>query len=118
MMAKTKQNVRNYWDRVRVQASCAGVSKTQQSHKESVDVNHIIKRFDRTGQLPPATQQGVYGDVSDLNAYYGEVVETAKANIAAAEAFFAEQKRIQQEKAKAGKPTDPPPGDKPPEEAE
>lgn len=117
-MAKTKQNVRNYWDRVRVQASCAGKGKTQQNHKQSVDVNHIIKRFDRTGQLPPATVQGVYGDVSDLNAYYGEIVAQAKENIAAAEAFFAEQKRIQQEKAEAGKPTDPPPADPPSETKE
>lgn len=55
-----------------------GESKTQQSHKNSVDVNTIVKKFDRTGVMPPALREPQYGDVSDLNADYGELIERSR----------------------------------------
>lgn len=82
--------LRKPYHRLRVVADVSGESKTQQSHKKSCDVNHIIDRFDRTGQLPNPVRQGMYGDVSMLNGYYGEVLDNAEATIATADAFLSE----------------------------
>lgn len=43
-----------------------GESRTRQSEKDSADVNAIVERFSRTGQLPPARFEGSYGDVTSL----------------------------------------------------
>lgn len=52
-------------------------SLTHQSHAESCDINTIIRQFDRTGLLPPATKQPQYGDVSELNRDLTELIAEA-----------------------------------------
>lgn len=49
-----------------------GESETRQSEKASADVNAIVERFSRTGQLPPARFEGSYADVT---AYQGDLTE-------------------------------------------
>lgn len=83
--------------RVRQQAEVSAGGKTQQSHKATVDVNNIIKKFDRTGQLPQPTAEPHYGDVSALNQYFGELINKANEDIATANAWFAEQEAHHQE---------------------
>lgn len=75
-------------ERVRIKSHVSGESRTQQSHKETVDINNIIRKFDRTGVLPPAIHQPMYGDVTSLNRPYAEIVEDAQVQIAEAEAFI------------------------------
>lgn len=70
--------VRRPWERTRVSFTCEGESKTQQSHRDSVDVNAIVARFDRTGQLPPGRIDPQYGDVSDMNRPYAELIEQSR----------------------------------------
>nr|QJB20236.1 MAG: internal scaffolding protein [Microvirus sp.] len=53
--------------RVRYEAVITGESQTIQSAAEECDINHIIRRYENTGILPPPTQQPVYADVSMLN---------------------------------------------------
>lgn len=69
---------RRPWEEMRLQTIFEGESRTQQSHRESVDINNIIKKFDRTGQLPSPTRPAQYGDVSDLNRPYGELIEESR----------------------------------------
>lgn len=87
----SKKVIQQFRARQRVQANVSGPSKTQQSHKETVDINHIIRKFDRTGQLPPPTAEPQYADVSALNQYFGELIAKANEDIATANAWFAEQ---------------------------
>lgn len=42
-------------------------SMTHQAHAESCDVNNVIGRYARTGQLPPSTRQAQFADVTHLN---------------------------------------------------
>lgn len=80
--------VRRNWERTRVQTEILGESRTQQSHRDSVDVNQIVAKFDRTGQLPPNTKTAQYGDVSDLNAPYSELIEKSRETLDTAGQFI------------------------------
>ena len=80
-------------ERVRVQTEVAEDSRTQQSHKDTVDINNIIRKFDRTGVLPQPMIQPMYGDVSSLNRPYAEIVEEAQLQIEEAEAFIADKQK-------------------------
>lgn len=55
--------------RTRLAIATGGVSLTRQAAKQQTDVNHIVSRFMETGQLPPATRQGQYADVSNLQTH-------------------------------------------------
>nr|QJB20420.1 MAG: internal scaffolding protein [Microvirus sp.] len=72
--------------RVRYEAVITGESQTVQSAVEECDINHIIRRYENTGILPPATEQAVYGDVSLLNDDLTVLVERKNSVFAAAAA--------------------------------
>jgi len=48
----------------RVTLSTSRESRVEQSHKDAVNINSIIKRFNKTGYLPDPVLTGVYGDFS------------------------------------------------------
>lgn len=115
-----KLKVRHPFERERSQVDCGGESRTQQSHKDSVDVNKIIARFDRTGQLPPARSDGQYGDVSGLNAYFGDVLIKSQQDIETAQAFLdARKAQIESQSSLAAEKEEAPPGasDKEPQQS-
>ena len=56
-------------------------SMTHQAHKESCDINTIIRQFDRTGVLPPAAHLPQYADVSDLNRDLTELISDSKSTL-------------------------------------
>jgi hypothetical protein len=85
-----KTKTKRWNERQRTFAVCDGPSKTQQSHKETVDVNNIIARFDRTGQLPPAKKEGRYGDVTMLNGNLQEVLDKANMTLEEADTWIEE----------------------------
>lgn len=62
----TPPKVRMPWERLRVQTPMVGESMTHQSHAESCDINHIIRRYDNTGLLPDGRGPGQYADVTHL----------------------------------------------------
>lgn len=58
--------VRGYYSRLRVSLDFAGQeSMTEQSHRDQTDVNDIVRKYHRTGYLPPA-RRGQFLDVTDL----------------------------------------------------
>lgn len=78
---------RKPWFRHQVQTKIEGESMTQQSHRDSVDVNKIIERYDRTGQLPPMASNPVYGDVSAFARPFQEALDMAGITIEQARDF-------------------------------
>lgn len=52
--------------RLRVQTPGGGESDVDQSFVTVTDVNDIVKRYARTGELPPATRTARFGDVTGL----------------------------------------------------
>lgn len=93
--------------RERTYAEVSGVSKTQQSHKDSVDINNLIARFDRTGVLPMPQKQGQYGDVSIMNDNLQVVLDKANMTLEEADTWIEEylseremEKAMQEEQVK------------------
>ena len=66
--------VRDPFSRLRVQAVPEGESMTLQSEASACDINEIIAKFDATGYLPAARMDPQYGDVSELNGDFGELL--------------------------------------------
>lgn len=48
--------------RLRVQHVCADDGRTEKSHRKACNVNTIVAKTLKTGNLPIATRQGVFGD--------------------------------------------------------
>lgn len=77
--------IRDPYDRHRTVTVVPGDSMTQISHAEACDINFIVKRFARTGQLPPPARQPVYGDVTGLQGDLTERFEWARQLVQEAE---------------------------------
>lgn len=83
--------VRHPYSRERLTFDTDGESMTHQSHADSCDVNKIIGRYERTGQLPLATRPPQYADVSGLQGDLTERINFAKDALAKSRAFAAER---------------------------
>lgn len=88
--ADFRDYIRGAWDRVRFPEFPEGETMTQQHHKDLTDINHIVARYDRTGQLPQG-RVGQYGDVSGLNAPLQELVSASQNTIRTADSYLAQQ---------------------------
>lgn len=51
----------------------------QQQHKDAVNANRIVEKFERTGLMPPIRSGGVYGDVSEIGDYQAAIEQVARA---------------------------------------
>lgn len=72
--------------RGRVQLFCEGSGRTKQSMQQECDINFIMEKYKRTGQLPPSNQfPGQYGDFSEVLDYQG-----SQNQVIAAQAAFDE----------------------------
>lgn len=60
-------------------------SLTQQSFRDECDINHILRQFNVTGQLPVGSVQPQYGDFSGITDYQSAL----NAVMAAQDSFFA-----------------------------
>jgi phage internal scaffolding protein len=49
--------------------ACEEPSLAQQQFKDECDINHIVRQFNITGQLPDATLSPKYGDFSGISDY-------------------------------------------------
>jgi len=63
---------------------CEEPTRAQQHHKDECDINVILERFGKTGQLPVNAISGNYGDFSGVHDYH-----TAMNALIAAEHEFA-----------------------------
>jgi len=62
---------------------CEEPTRAQQHHKDECDINVILERFGKTGQLPVNAISGSYGDFSGVHDYH-----TALNTLIAAETEF------------------------------
>lgn len=60
-----------------------GPTLTRQSEAKYADINLIMKKYEKTGVLPPATRQGFFADVSNVGDY-----RDALHRVQAADAYF------------------------------
>lgn len=74
----TPPRVRHPYERARVTTIFTGESMTHQSHADSCDINNIIRKFDRTGVLPPSTRPEQYADVTGLQGDLTERINTSR----------------------------------------
>lgn len=58
--------IRRSTDKFVVQTPFYGESRTVQDQNNETNINTIVKRFDRTGQLPVGKSNGQFGDVTEL----------------------------------------------------
>jgi len=66
---------------VRVTAQVGGESKTHQSFKDQCDINRIMSRYQKTGQLPELIRKNpVYGDFASAPDYHTAQNIVVKAN--------------------------------------
>lgn len=74
--------VRHPLSRHRVVACVSGESATDRSHRDAVNINNIIARFDRTGILPgPGSRVAQYGDVTHLQGDLTEMLEFSRTTL-------------------------------------
>lgn len=55
-------------------------SVTQQSFKEEVDVNTIVRRFGMNAGIPKGVAEGVYGDFTGISSYEDAVAQIDRAH--------------------------------------
>jgi phage internal scaffolding protein len=63
--------------------ACKDATRAQQHHKDECDINQILERFGKTGQIPVTALKGTYGDFSGVYDYH-----TAMNTLIAAEEEF------------------------------
>lgn len=68
---------RHPFSRERVQTQIIGESLTHQSHHDGCDVNQIMARYNRTGEMPDG-RPGQFADVSNLQGDLTTLVEKAR----------------------------------------
>lgn len=87
---------------IKVLTFTPGPSLTIQSHKTESDINHIISRFQRTGELPSSGKTPQYSDISEIQqldsttalANARATIETVKSDV---QKHRAEQQKIQKQ---------------------
>lgn len=55
-------------------------SRTRQSEKAYADINTIMRKYVKTGVLPPATRQGFFADVSRVGDYREAIARVEQAD--------------------------------------
>lgn len=95
-------STRRHWERHRTPFVTEGESMTINSFKDETDINNIVGRYHRTGELPNAKIQPQYADVSGLQ---GDITETlARAETAAQELGDIQAKAAKANEAKKAAP--------------
>lgn len=57
------------YDHADVVSPHGGKSLTDQQYRDECDINHILKQFGATGQVPNLRTEGVSGDFSDIGDF-------------------------------------------------
>lgn len=79
---------------IKVTSDPEGDSKTHQSFREETDINVIVDRFQRTGQLPAVRQkEAQYMDVSELNKPLSDVINQSAETLEKARSFLNEKEK-------------------------
>lgn len=85
---------------IKVTSDPEGESMTHQSFREETDINKIMDRFQRTGQLPPAKyKEPQYLDVSSLNAPLNDVINQTERTLTTTREFINENEKTKKKAA-------------------
>lgn len=101
------RKVRPPWCRVRRVTVFEGETRTQQAHKDQTDVNAIVERFHRTGQLPLPKGTPQYGDVTSLQVDLTEALARSSEVIERAQEYLSSWKPPEPAVDEAPEPTPP-----------
>ena len=75
-MDRTPKDIRKRGSRISVPAPLEDDGRTEQAHKDSVDINAIVKRALRDGYLPRGSSEAVFLDVTGVSHKdYGELID-------------------------------------------
>lgn len=91
--------------------SAGTTSRTQDSHADQTNVNDIVARFARTGEMPVGKGTPQYGDVTSLQGDLTEQINQANEDIAALNAYKTDLEALAA--AKALEPPEPEPTPEP-----
>lgn len=86
-LVRPEHHIRSPFYRERFPTLSVGVSMTHQSHASSCDVNKIVERYARTGDLPPPSTQPVFADVTSLQGDLTELYARSARTIEIASSF-------------------------------
>ena len=53
-------------------------TKTDQGHKANCDINNLVNRYQREGQIPPPDRKPQYADVTAMQGDLTEVIDRSK----------------------------------------
>lgn len=90
------RKVRFPFQRDRVQSIQGGESCTDINHQEASDVNAIVARYHRSGELPPVRTPPNYADVTGLQGDLTERLQWAREHIDNAYKALSEVQQAQQ----------------------
>lgn len=95
--------IRKPYERTRVFTELSTEMLTQQSHGDSSDINAIVARFQRTGEMPPNPrgQEGQYVDCTPFSENITESYNRSIETLDEAGRLLSEREREQAEKAAA-----------------
>lgn len=96
-----KPYIRQPYERVRCGITEVGESCTDRSFGNDTDVNHIVARFSRTGELPPGNGPGAFADVTPLQGELTEMIGKARDAQRELERLKAEADQVKAEQAQA-----------------
>lgn len=72
---------RPYDKRTQVQYECTDPSRTHQSFKQECDINNVLNRYNKTGQLPQLIKENPqYGDFSQMEEFQESLNTVQKAH--------------------------------------
>jgi len=77
----TRRVVRAAYDRLRVLEVPEGESLTSQDAKDACDINFLMARFSRTGEIPPASTVPVFQDNSSIPDNLGDAVMLSRSTL-------------------------------------
>lgn len=94
-----KKAHRKWYERTRTYTKITGESMTTQSDRDPSDVNYIVRRFQRTGELPPNPRglEPRYEDVTGLQENLTDAYNKALATTEAYNQFLTEQQQQEQQ---------------------
>ena len=98
------RRIRGPFEDLRVVTTVEGESMTDDSHGNDTDVNNIIRRFDRTGQLPTGRGEGQFADVAGLNEDLTVLISRSREALDELEAAQAKQNEIEEQQTQETTP--------------
>lgn len=94
--------VRKFYDRLRVFSVPVGESLASQDAKDASDINFLMARFARAGEIPPASKPALFQDNTVVPDNLGDAIMMSRSTLSTASANLeASQKEAERIKAES-----------------